>query len=424
MSKRASNVVPAKTEAIKKRIREGKDHPQKEWRVDGHPGLILITRPSGTGAFYAYYNPTFGKTRRKMLLGDFPAVPLADAIQRAKDVRADVGRGADPALDKQTARSGITFQEMAGRFLEEGALAKSTRTNYRGVLLKDAYPAIGSKPATAVTADDVMAICEKIRKRGNGIQPQRTKAAIGGVYRWGMSKRLVKSNPAREVPNQETYKSRRTRVPTDDEIKSLWWAPEGTRLSKPMTIIIRLGILLAQRRTEIAGAKVSELRGLDTSAPTWIIPASLIKAGKVVEEGRMKNKKEQRIYLSRQAAALFDEARKTTANAAHLFPADTSRVSKTRTPHIHGESVTQAIARLRAREGSGLNDIVMHDLRRAVVTYLGDNTSTPSRVLDMILHHTADDVTGEHYDMSKRERQLREAWQLWADHVEEVVNGA
>lgn len=415
MPKAADNTVRANAEAIKKRAREGVGQPRTEWRVDGQPGLIFVTRPTGSASFYAFYNPTFGTKRRKLKLGDFPAMTLAEAIQSARDVRAEVGRGADPALDRQRQKASLTFKAMAERFLAEGSLSAITRQGYDDAFRKDVYPAIGDKPATAVTADDVLAICEKIAKRGAGVQPQRTKGAIGGAYRWGIAKLLVKRNPAREVPNQEQYKSERKRVPTDDEIAALWNALDKTRTSKPMKIIIRLGILLGQRRKEIAGAKVSELEGLDTDKPVWVIPASEAKAGRLVEEGRMKNKKEQRVYLSRQAAALFDEARKTTANDTYLFPPKLTRTRKTtRVPHINRESISKAVRRL------GVEDVVFHDLRRAITTYLADH-DVPDKVLSMLLHHTDGSVTGEHYDKAKRERQLREAWQLWADHVTEVV---
>jgi len=40
MPRSATNVVPAKTESIKKRIADGKGLTQKEWRIDGHPRLL------------------------------------------------------------------------------------------------------------------------------------------------------------------------------------------------------------------------------------------------------------------------------------------------------------------------------------------------------------------------------------------------
>ena len=59
--------------------------------------------------------------------------------------------------------------------------------------------------------------------------------------------------------------------------------------------------------------------------------------------------------------------------------------------------------------------------RRAITTFLGDRDDVSDRVLDMILHHTRDDVTGAHYDKARREKQLRKAWQLWANQIEKVV---
>ena len=70
---------------------------------------------------------------------------------------------------------------------------------------------------------------------------------------------------------------------------------------------MQLAILTAQRRTEVAGARLSELQGLDTSNPVWVIPGDVNKRGKIIE-GRTKNGREQKVPLSSEAAALFRKA--------------------------------------------------------------------------------------------------------------------
>ena len=62
-----------------------------------------------------------------------------------------------------------------------------------------------------------------------------------------------------------------------------------------------------------------------------------------------------------------------------------------------------------------------HDLRRTMATGLGE-LGIDDAVISLCLNHKKQGVTGKHYDLSMRETAKREAWQLWADHVEAIVN--
>jgi integrase len=75
------------------------------------------------------------------------------------------------------------------------------------------------------------------------------------------------------------------------------------------------------------------------------------------------------VPLSTHAVALFKRAVELSNGSRYVFPADTLRVRKgkeARMPHIHGESVSRAMARLRER--LGLDDAHVHDLRKTVTT--------------------------------------------------------
>jgi integrase len=145
------------------------------------------------------------------------------------------------------------------------------------------------------------------------------------------------------------------------------------------------------------------------------------KRGKIIE-GRTKNGREQRVPLSTQAAALFREALTLSGGAECVFPADLSRVKigkVPRTPHINGESVSMAMRRL--RDTTGIEDISIHDMRRAVSNWLKDQ-GVSREVRDLILNHKDPSVTEAHYSNTARmERQVRAALQSWADHVWEVT---
>jgi integrase len=393
---------------------------QTEWRIDGVRGLVLVVQPSGVGTYYFRYDVRVGGKRkfRTLKLGRRDAMTLHDARRKAETHRHAVEDGADPVADAVAKATAMTFRALAEQFLAEAPLAATTRRNYRQYLEKDAYPAIGDMPASDVTADYVVNICKDIEARGNSAQSQSAKTAIGGVYRYGVRQRLVKANPCAGIGRRSPVVAR-TRTLTDGELATLWGAIDGaaSTVSQPMRLILQLAILTGQRRTEVAGARVSELQGLDTDAPVWVIPGDVNKRGKIIE-GRTKNGREQRVPLSTQGAALFRRAVALSGGSEYVFPADLSKVKIGKEPrmrHTHGGSVTSAMRRLRA--AAGIDDVSVHDMRRAISNWLKDQGFS-REVRDLILNHKDGSVTEAHYSNSARmEKQVRAALQAWADHV-------
>ena len=130
-------------------------------------------------------------------------------------------------------------------------------------------------------------------------------------------------------------------------------------------------IIQVSRHDEVAGCRVLELVGLETETPMWVIPGDTNHRGKIIE-GRTKNGREQRLPLSRQAVGLFKEALTDCSKGGEfLFPADLTKIKTgraPRAPHIHGESVTMAMRRLRA--AAGVEDVSVHDMRRAISNWM------------------------------------------------------
>lgn len=408
-----------------------------EWRDAEVRGLVFVTQPSGNCAWYLFYTASGGGPR-KLRLGDYgPELSLKRARQLATEKRAEIIGGRDPvkaAKDAKTKSAGMTFQDLAERFLAENdRLSASTKRVYEYALKKDAYPLIGSKLVDEVSREDVIGVCQSIEKRVKidpktnekqrpTAQSDHTRTTISAVFSWARQENLATHNPAQGIKKRGTSVAR-DREPTGEEIGRLWKGLNGSKVSKPMAIIIKLSILTGQRRTEVAGARVSEL-SLDGDAPTWTIPGDTNKRGKLIE-GRTKNGLTQVVRLSRQAAELFKTAVAECSDGDYVFPADMSKVKtgqSPRTPHIHGESVSMAMRRLRAE--AGVDDVSIHDMRRGISNWL-KNEGVSREVRDIILNHKDQSVTEAHYTQNARmERQVSAAMQAWADRIWEVTGQA
>ena len=155
------------------------------------------------------------------------------------------------------------------------------------------------------------------------------------------------------------------------------------------------------------------------------IPGDVNQRGKFIE-GRTKNGREQRLPLSRQAVVLFQQAIVDCSNGSDvLFPADLTKIKSgraPRAPHIHGESITMAMRRLRT--AAGVDDVSVHDMRRAISNGMKDQ-GIGREIRDLALNHLDGSVDARHYSGSARmEVQVREAMQSWADHISQIVGWA
>jgi integrase len=79
---------------------------------------------------------------------------------------------------------------------------------------------------------------------------------------------------------------------------------------------------------------------------------------------------------------------------------------------------------VRLREAAGIEDISLHDMRRAISNWLKDQ-GVSREVRDLVLNHVDPSVTERHYSASSRmERQVKQALRDWADRVWEITGQA
>jgi integrase len=399
------------------------DGKQTEYRIEGERGLILVVTPENTGTYYFRYTVGQGKARRfrSENIGRRDEITHHYARERAAELRLAVGRGADPVAEGDARRNATTFDALfAERLSKDTTKADRTLEDYKRALEADhvlSTPekpgSLGPHPASDITADQIAKVLEDIEARSKHAA-HKVRSAIGSTFRWGMKRRKVRQNPTLGLGFTVQSKPR-NRVLNATELGTLWQAIDtGPGLSEPMRIILKLAVLTGQRESEVAGAIVTELQ-LDAANPKWRIPSE-----------RMKRKnREQIVPLSRQAVVLFKRAIELSNGSHYAFPADMSRArtgTQTRVPHINGESVSRAMARLRER--ASLDDARVHDLRKTVTTWLREEKRVSSDVCDLILHHARKGVTASHYDFSTLEGPVRDALQMWSEHVERVGRAA
>src|SRR5688572_4086646 len=104
-------------------VESAKVKADTEFADTATPGLRLRVQPSGRKSWSIFYDlPTATKrVRRRMRLGDWPAIGLADARKAALEIRASVARGRDPLAIEKAKRTEPLFEDLAEDYIQQHA---------------------------------------------------------------------------------------------------------------------------------------------------------------------------------------------------------------------------------------------------------------------------------------------------------------
>jgi integrase len=268
------------------------------------------------------------------------------------------------------------------------------------------------KPVDTIDEADILAIVDEARQHGiPGLEPRngsrresrgrRIHATLSVFFRWLQAKRRVLRNPCRDVSHPGAPSSR-DRVPSNDELRWFWRACDAEALYAPL---LRLLMLTGQRLNEVAGMRWSELNDDRT---IWTIPGA-----------RVKNHREHVVPLVPMARELL----------AGITPAGDLVFSTTDATPVSGWSrvkrrVNAAMLELAQERGAGtaIPPWTFHDLRRAVVTGMG-NLGIRDDVIELCVNHQSGrrgGVAGV-YNRSQLLPERTEAFQRWALHLAGIV---
>ncbi len=356
-------------------------------------GFGLRVSRAGRKTWFCMYR--HGARLRRLTIGPYPALTLADARERAKAALHEAARGGDPAADKKAERLAETFGELAQAYLEKYAKARkrSWREDAR-VIQRELLPRWGSRKAKDIKRRDVIALLDTIVERGAPIQANRVLALVRKIFNWGISRDIVENNPCVQVKSPGAEKQRE-RVLLETELRAIWLAFE--QLDPIVGGMFKLRLLTAQR-----GGEVESMRWLDLDLANgwWTIPASVAKNGR-----------SHRVPLSSPALGILGAMQENARGEVWVFP------SPTRT-NQHITNVQKAAERVRDLSGVSF---VLHDMRRTAASLM-TGMGTTRLVVAKVLNHVEVGVT-KVYDRHSYDREKHRALDLWSSRLVEIIAG-
>ncbi|MFN7110118.1 MAG: tyrosine-type recombinase/integrase [Brevundimonas sp.] len=398
-----------------------------ERRVSGVRGLTVRVWPSGLTQFEVRY-AVKGGPRRRMTLGDYPTVSLADARRKATELRLELLKGVDPVAERTAslipAPPQNTLDEVAETYWAAAELGlhggrrrpKRPRTiaNERHLWKRHISSSLGATAPCDLKRAQVKAFMRSL------VTERRLSAAsaasIGGllhsIMAFCVQEEMIDANPVVGLARPLALVSR-DRMLDDGGLRLVWdIALDGAQPRPPgylnvglaarpepvMALAIQLLMLTLTRRNEVAGARKAEF---DLDAALWVIPAERAKANH-----------QHVVPLSAQALGVLAAAFALDPTSPYVFPSP--RVAA---QCIDEQAITRTFSRIFERRKLPLRS--PHDVRRTGATTLTGRYGFTRFIVGLVLGHTPKDgaaVTAV-YDRYTYIPEKRDALTKWADHL-------
>ncbi|MDR8394078.1 integrase arm-type DNA-binding domain-containing protein [Aliifodinibius sp. S!AR15-10] len=407
------------------RLVKGLDPPEKqiEYYDERETGLILRLSKAGTKTF-AYRYRFKGKNRR-FTIGKFPAISLSDARAKVRELKVEINNGIDPQAQKKKRKykpKELTFKELADIFSKQHlpTLAESTQKEYQRIIKAELLDKHnwGNIAVSEFTDQHVRKVLnQKGYEEGKFTMANRIRSTISKIFEFGLKKVGIKLNvnPVANTSLFEQGENVRDRVYNENEIKELWefWETKP----EPIQSYYKMLLLSGQRKTETMRMKWSDI---EREKPC--------KRIEIKEDGRPQPKafladiwtirynKSDRIHevpLSEMALELLDKLKPITGESEYIFESPINDGQ----PLTSVKKTTEKIQDL-----TSVSDFRLHDLRRTVATKL-EESLVEQIVIEKILNHKAEGVTGKHYQWYNYTDKKLKALNRWSWRVKSIISG-
>ena len=316
----------------------------------------------------------------RITLGRYPALSLAEARDKARHLLERAKAGDDPRkMEAEERHRKIrerhnTFEKVAALFMDhyvDRKLRPNTAREYRRILQGRDTQQWRLRPITSLGKVDVLELIQRIEARGSPAAANRSLAYISKFFNWCAEEELITTNPAGRI-SAVSANSSRDRVLTEDELPCIRTALQS--FSWPFGPLFRLLLLTGQRRSEVAGMRWDELRGMGTPAALWDLPAHRTKSGQP--------------HLVPLSPAVHDLLSAMGPRGPWVFSTTgqtvVSEFSRAK------RMLNSQIAEMRnAKNLASLPPWTLHDLRRTMVTTMNERLGIQPHVVEAIVNHTS-----------------------------------
>lgn len=392
--------------------KEGKKLTQADGMI---PGLTLVASSSGTGSWRLRYYA--GPKQKEATIGQYPAWGIAEARERAKELRRAVDDGVDVAMEKQRrkqeAAAAATVDELAEAYFEkaEKELSPHTFGQRKSIHERFVSPNIGAYRADSITPALIVDVVKKSLAAGKTL-PNITLTHCSLIFAHAVGNAVRESNPCRDlklsaIVGKQDAPKQRTALTT---IELAAFLPALKTIPRQYALAIRLLLLTGVRVGTLTEAKISEF---DLDAGQWSVPWD-----------RRKNRRHTSgpfvIPLPAEAVEWVRELIKLADRDEYLLPVESRRHSDARNSMSKRTTVGDWLDKMQGC-GKTWRRITPHDLRSTCKSWLSAlrvDFETRQRYLD----HALEGMDAI-YDKADFIDHRRIAADKWHGFMKDIENG-
>lgn len=365
----------------------------KDYRVTVEERLYFLVKSNGNKYWQVKYKNIKGKWSLKSI-GTFPMVNLSQAIEKLEKFLSELKK-VDASNKKDVKDKKYMLISLMENWLPNKKRLWTEKTYDKAIksIQKHIYSTFGQRDFRDITSKEW---CEYFQSLVNELkiptQMRKLFSYVSEAYDWASIYCDYNENPVKNIKRflgkhkNESYKHIKL-----SEVKVFL---DDIRAYPIKNISIGLELMLLQfpRHGELRQAKWEEF---DLEKRIWIKPAS-----------KMKNRKEHRVYLSKQAIELLQKLKEVQKPSPYLFP---SRDGIDR--YMSDGPFTEALKKMGYK-----GRMTVHGVRYLASTALNEAFSGKSQVIEAALSHRKLGVKGR-YDKAIHFEESAELIQWWADYV-------
>ncbi|MEE3154190.1 MAG: integrase arm-type DNA-binding domain-containing protein, partial [Pseudomonadota bacterium] len=291
----------------------------KTYKLGDGAGLYLQVNPSGSKLWRMKYR--WEKREKKLAIGPYPLISLAEARARRDQARLQLLEGIDPSREKILANYlaqasgddpfGKVAQEFIDKRRREG-MSESTATKSEYYITR-LGSAISRLPIGALTTIEILVALRRIEAKGNYETAKRVLQLAGRVFRYGVATARIVSDPTRDLrgaliaPRPKHYGA----IVEADRVGELLRAIDGYDGQELTRLAMQILPHVFVRPGELRHAEWHEV---DFDAAIWTIPTE-----------KMKMRRAHQVPLSRQSIEILCRVEEISGPTGYVFPSIRSR---------------------------------------------------------------------------------------------------
>jgi integrase len=269
-------------------------------------------------------------------------------------------------------------------------------------LERDIFPALGSRPISAITVPELLGVLQVIESRGVRETAHRALWSCSQIFRYAVQKGRAQRDITGELrgglkkmPKPNNFAA----ITKPKDVGPLLRKLDSYEGYQVVRSALKLAPLVFVRPGELRAA---EWAHIDLEAAEWSYHVSKTDSFHVVP-------------LSKQAVAVLLEIQAVTGNGHYVFPS-----SRTAERPMSDAAINAAMRSM----GIGNQEMTAHGFRAMARTILDEVLGYRPDIIEHQLAHKVKDANGRAYNRTSHLPERRKMMQAWANYLDKLKAGA